>query len=88
MWGPSEFTASGNLKDWNREADIAGIAVPTLITCGRLDEATPDLAASMQRVITGSELVVFEDSSHMAMLEETDRYVGVLREFMRRAEAA
>lgn len=88
MWGPSEFNPTGNLVGWDREADIGRISVPTLITCGRHDEATPATAEAMQREIHGAELKVFENSSHMAVLEETDAFVGVLRDFLRRAEAA
>jgi proline iminopeptidase len=88
MWGPSEFNAAGNLKGWDREADIGQIGVPTLITCGRHDEATPATAEAMQREISGSELAIFDNSAHMAHLEEPDEFVRVLRDFLRRAEAA
>ncbi len=88
MWGPSEFSATGNLVGWDREPDIRDVRVPTLITCGRHDEATPDVGKSMQRAIPGSELVVFENSAHMAMLEESEEYVRVVRDFLWRVEAA
>jgi hypothetical protein len=32
-------------------------------------------------------MVVFEESAHMAHLEETERYLQVLRDFLRRAES-
>jgi proline iminopeptidase len=88
MWGPSEFNPVGNLVGWDREADMSRISVPTLVTCGRYDEATPAATEAMQKIIPGSELKIFENSAHMGMLEETDVYVATLRDFMRRAEAA
>jgi pimeloyl-ACP methyl ester carboxylesterase len=42
--------------------------------------------ADMQAGIPGSELVVFEASSHMAFVEERAAYVATLRRFLRRAE--
>jgi pimeloyl-ACP methyl ester carboxylesterase len=42
----------------------------------------------MHRGIPGSELVLFEESSHLAHLEEPERYLAVLRDFLARAEAA
>jgi pimeloyl-ACP methyl ester carboxylesterase len=35
MFGPNEFTVTGNLKEWDRTDRLHEIAVPTLITCGR-----------------------------------------------------
>ena len=38
--------------------------------------------------VRGSELAVFDQSSHMAMLEETDAYIRRLANFLTRVEAA
>src|SRR6266700_845695 len=42
MWGPTEFHATGNLRDYDRTGRLHEIVVPTLFTCGRYDEATPE----------------------------------------------
>ena len=86
MWGPSEFHATGNLEDFDRTADLATIAVPTLFTAGRYDEATPESTAWYQSLVPGAELVIFENSSHMAHLEEEGLYIEVVRDFLRRVE--
>jgi proline iminopeptidase len=88
MWGPNEFTATGTLKDWDRSDRLGEIDVATLITAGRYDELTPALAEEMRRGIAGSELVVFEESSHSAHVEEPELFAQVLRDFFRRTEAA
>jgi proline-specific peptidase len=87
MWGPSEFFAVGNLKDWDVTARLNEIAVPTLITSGRYDEATPAQMQVIADGIAGSRWVVFEDSAHLALIEEPDRYLAVLQEFIDAAEA-
>jgi proline iminopeptidase len=87
MWGPSEFYATGTLKDFDRSARLKEINLPVLFTAGRYDEATPETTEFYQSQIPGSELVIFENSAHMAMLEETDRYIATVRDFLHRMEA-
>ena len=86
MWGPNEFTVTGTLKGWDVIDRLGEIGVPTLITSGRHDECTPNLVEPLHAGIAGSEWVLFEDSAHMAYLEETERYLQVLREFLDRVE--
>ncbi len=86
MNGPNEFTVVGNLKDWDRTADLENIRVPTLITVGRYDEITPNCATTLHHGIRGSHLHIFEQSAHVAHLEEAEAYVRVLREFLERVE--
>jgi len=86
MWGPNEFLATGTLRTWDISGRLGEIDVPTLITCGRYDEATPAIAAALQRGIAGSEVAIFERSAHMAHLEEATRYNEVLAGFLDRVE--
>jgi proline iminopeptidase len=84
MWGPSEFHPTGNLKDYDRTSDLNRIRTPTLFTCGRHDEATPESTRRYQSLVPGAELVVFENSSHMAMLEEPEAYLAAVMAFLER----
>ena len=84
MWGPSEFAYDGNLSDWNRVDRLHEIRVPTLITVGRHDELTPACSEQIQQEIPHSELVVFEEGSHMTFWEEPERYLDVVDDFLRR----
>ncbi|MDZ4258655.1 MAG: proline iminopeptidase-family hydrolase [Gemmatimonadales bacterium] len=86
MQGPTEFTITGNLKDWDRTAHLGEIGVPTLLTFGRYDEFTPACAETLSKGIRKAELHVFEESSHMAHLEEPEEYARVLRSFLERVE--
>jgi proline-specific peptidase len=86
MWGPNEFEAIGNLKNWDRTDRLIEITVPTLITVGRYDVTTPTCAETLHRGILNSRTVIFEESAHLAHLEETDRYLQVVADFMRKNE--
>ena len=82
MNGPNEFTTIGNLKDWDRTERLNEIQVPTLITVGQYDELTPACAETLRAGIPNSRLVVFEDSAHLAHVEEQARYLEVVRNFL------
>ncbi len=86
MWGPSEFHATGSLKDFDLTGRLDEIKVPTLFTAGRYDEATPGTTEWYQSLLPGSSLEIFENCAHMTMLEEPQRYVEVVRDFIHDVE--
>jgi len=87
MWGPNEFTVTGTLQSWDVIGRLREIRVPTLITSGRHDECTPKLVEPLHQGIAGSEWVIFEESAHMPYLEEPERYLEVVGDFLERVEA-
>ena len=87
MNGPSEFHVTGVIKDWDIVPRLGEIHVPTLVISGRYDEATPLIAETVHRGIPGSEWVLFENSSHMPHVEETERCLQVLTSFLDRIES-
>jgi L-proline amide hydrolase len=87
MNGPSEFHVIGTLKQWDITARLGEIRFPTLVIGGRFDEATPAITETVHRGIPNSEWVIFENSSHMPHLEESDRYMHVLDDFLTRVES-
>jgi proline-specific peptidase len=88
MWGPSEFgPVTGRLRDWDVTGRLPEIEVPTLVTGGRYDEARPAHLATLADGIRGAELVIFENSSHMAFIEERELYLRAVGDFLARAEA-
>jgi proline iminopeptidase len=86
MWGPSEWTVTGTLRDFDRSARLRELHLPALFTCGRHDEATPETVEFYRSRLPGSRLVVFEHSSHMAHLEERQRYLAEVGGFLRTVE--
>ena len=87
MWGPSEFgPVTGRLRDWDVTDRLGEISVPALVTGGRHDEARPSHVAILADGIAGSEMVIFENSSHLAFIEEEDLYVRTVDDFLSRVE--
>ncbi|HEX9131566.1 MAG TPA: proline iminopeptidase-family hydrolase [Ktedonobacteraceae bacterium] len=87
MNGPSEFHVIGTIKDWDRTDRLSEIHVPTLITSGRYDESTPLINEVLHKGIAGSEWVLFEQSSHMAHVEERELYLSTVKAFIENVEA-
>jgi proline-specific peptidase len=87
MNGPSEFHIIGVLKDWDIVNRLGEIRIPTLVISGRYDEATPAIAETVHHGISGSKWVIFENSAHVPHLEETERYLQVLTDFLGHVES-
>jgi proline-specific peptidase len=87
MWGPSEDYPTGTLKDWDVTSRLGEIRVPTLVTCGEFDEATPRQAETIANGIPEAELVVIPGVAHLALIEDPETYLGLVRDFLRRVEA-
>jgi L-proline amide hydrolase len=82
MNGPSEFHIIGSCKDWQIKDRLHEIRRPALIVSGRYDEATPALQQVLLDGIAGSEWVCFENSSHTPHVEERERYMQVVGDWL------
>ncbi|MGO9605815.1 MAG: proline iminopeptidase-family hydrolase [Candidatus Binataceae bacterium] len=83
MWGENHFFPTGNLKDCDLTPRLGQITAPTLLTCGRYDEARPATTAWYAGLIPRSEVLIFDRSSHMPHLEEPELYIASIRSFLR-----
>jgi proline-specific peptidase len=86
MWGPSEFTLTGNLEGWDRRDRLSEIDVPTLIISGTYDEMGPPCQETLRKGIRGSRLHILEDTSHSPHAERPEAFFGILRPFLAEAE--
>ena len=86
MVGPNEWTMTGVLKGWDVRSRLPELDVPTLVVRGRYDMCSDAIARTLVDGIRGAEYVVFEQSSHTPVLEETEGYLDVVSRFLDRAE--
>ncbi|PIU57821.1 MAG: proline iminopeptidase [Deltaproteobacteria bacterium CG07_land_8_20_14_0_80_38_7] len=82
MWGPSEFTVTGNLKNFERAERLEEIGIPTLFTCGEFDEATPETTSYYKSCAKNSVLKIFKGASHVHHLENKEEYINTVRSFV------
>ena len=67
------------------EDRLSKVTQPVLVLAGRYDRAcSVEASQAIARGIRKAELVVFENSAHMTYVEENDRYISVVRDFMNR----
>jgi proline iminopeptidase len=67
------------------EDRLGEIPQAVLVLAGRHDRVCPVEAAGLMAArIPGAELVVFEQSAHMTFVEEPERYLDVVGDFLRR----
>jgi len=82
MFGPSEFTVTGTLKNYNATSFLPQIEVPTLFTVGEFDEVGPELVKSFSDKVPDSRYVLFPGSAHMTPWDARDANIKVVREFL------
>ncbi len=70
------------------EDRLGEIGHPVLVLAGRHDRTCPPESAEVMAAgIRGAELEIFERSGHMTFVEEPDRYLEVVRDFLDRHSA-
>jgi len=82
MWGPSEFTTTGNLLHYDRVNRLKDIAVPTLLLAGEYDEARPSTVRYFQSLIPGAEFTMIKNSGHATMHDNPEQTLSRLNEFL------
>lgn len=86
MWGPSEFTATGTLANYDRTGVLGQINIPTLYVCGEYDEARPATLEYFQSLTPGSKLAVIENAAHVTMHDNPEKNNEVIRNFLNELE--
>jgi proline iminopeptidase len=83
MWGPTEFTSTGILKNYERADRLPEIKVPTLFMAGEFDEATPASTQYFQSLVPNSKLKIISNAAHITMHDNTVENNQVIAEFLR-----
>jgi proline iminopeptidase len=76
------LSINGNLRHWDRRADLSAIGMPTLILTGEFDEVTRDCQQTLRDGIPGSNLAILPRCSHMTMTEAPLATNTVLSKFL------
>ncbi|MCF7874826.1 MAG: proline iminopeptidase-family hydrolase [Candidatus Omnitrophica bacterium] len=83
MWGPSEFTITGTLKNYDLLAQLNKIKQPVLLTCGDYDEAGVKTVKDYQMAFKNASMAVLPNSSHTHHLEKPDLFLQIVRSFIK-----
>lgn len=88
MWGPTEFYATGSLKDFDLTNRLGDIDMPTLFITGEFDEARPETVAGFAARVPGARLEVIPGVGHASYTRAPDQYRRIVREFIGGVERA
>ena len=84
MWGPSEFTCNGVLKNMDITSRLSQIKVRVLIMCGVYDQVKKETADYYRSLIPGSVRVTIPEASQTSFLENPDSFFDSLTTFLQR----
>ena len=72
----------GSLRDWSVIDRLDRVSAPTLLISGRHDEATPAVVQPFSDRIPDVRWQIFELSSHLPHIEETEVCLRTAAEFI------
>jgi proline iminopeptidase len=76
------FAPGGFLRSFDLRPEVAAITAPTLILAGRHDWiCPPEFSEEIHRIIPGSQLRIFENSSHSIRNDEPELLRATIAEF-------
>jgi proline iminopeptidase len=87
MWGPSEFTATGTLRSYDRTSRLRELDVPVLYTAGEFDEARPATVEYFRSVTPGARFALIPASAHMTSVDAPEAFADTVSRFLRNVEA-
>lgn len=87
MQGPSEFTITGTLKDYDATPFLSQISVPALYTVGEFDEANPKIVQRFASLTPGATFSMFPGAAHMTTWDARDENVAVVGQFFRSVDS-
>jgi proline iminopeptidase len=82
MWGPSEFTALGALKTYDRTNRLGEIKIPTLFITGEFDEARPSTVKYYQSLVPGAKFELIKGAAHLTMQDKPGESNKVVIDFL------
>jgi len=87
MQGPSEFTITGTLKNYNATSFLKNVKVPTLFTVGDVDEADPVTIRKQAAMVSGAKVVVIPNAAHMTTWDNPAAMIAAIRPFLLAADS-
>lgn len=82
MWGPSEFVATGTLRDYDRIEGLRELRLPTLFVRAEFDEMSDETMREYTAMVEGSEYITIADAAHNVYVDQPAEFDRVLTEFM------
>jgi proline iminopeptidase len=86
MWGPTEFTATGTLLDFDRTDDLDTIEEPILFVTGEYDEALPERMYEYQKLCNNASVEIIDVAAHKTMIDQPEKLKEAIERFLKKVE--
>ena len=87
MQGPSEFTITGTLRNYNATGFLKDVKVPTLFTVGEVDEADPVTIRKHAAMTPGATVVVIRNAAHIVTWDNPLATLEAVRAHLRAVDS-
>lgn len=82
MWGPSEFSATGVLKNFDNHHYLKEVDVPCLFIAGEFDEAREVTVRYYASMVKNSEVKIVPNAGHSSMTDNPEYYKKAVSDFL------
>jgi proline iminopeptidase len=82
MWGPSEFTSTGTLRNYDSHQTLKDIKVPVLFTTGEFDEARPETVKRLSEFVPGSTFTILKGAGHFTSNDNLPDLILAMKTFI------
>ena len=86
MWGPSEFSPTGTLIDYDNTDALRQISIPVLFTTGEFDEARPSTVQKYVSLVPGAEFIEIPNAGHATIIDNKQMTLKAHRDFAKRVD--
>lgn len=87
MQGPSEFTITGTLRQYDATPFLSAIKVPTLYTVGEFDEADTATVQRFASLTPGAQVTIIPGAAHLTTWDNPSATLAAVRNFLRHADS-
>ncbi|MBD3298890.1 MAG: proline iminopeptidase-family hydrolase, partial [candidate division Zixibacteria bacterium] len=84
MLGPSPFSVTGTLKNYDCTSQLSQITVPTLLLAGDHDEVLPSTLVAYNKLFPRSEAAIVGRSGHLPTHDQPDKHNRIVRRFLKK----
>lgn len=82
-WEVAKYMMAEEIPHYDVRDLLPSVEIPTLVLAGRYDWITPlGQSEQIDKLLPNSTLVVFDESGHMPHVEENEKFVDSVREFL------
>jgi proline iminopeptidase len=86
MWGPSEFSPTGTLINYEINESLSKINVPVLFTTGEFDEARPSTVKRFASLVSDAEYIEIPNAGHASSIDNPQILIKAHRDFANRID--